>query len=832
MWRARPCGLVGKCLSRRFFQSSSTPFQRTSFWSDRIRTVEDLNLRLSTCLFYNQSQPAEKLFTIARKERLPFNQTSIEYTILALCSQDFAEKAEELLDTIHQSELIPVSERMFFSLIIHWANRNEWKRVNDLFEKMKEYGISPSEKTYGLLAYQVVQKENDRYREEFGFVSEGEKLEKKLQSTTKDADFFHYIEAALNRPSQKYQLPHMQIQQLIKGLEIPSENRLAFLHFLFRSEFPYTQQGARAFPLLEEFRRKYSQSILEPKIFSSRTPSFSFQGEEDYREHHGYDQNADLREPDDEENDFEELEEADDGIDIEDHPLYYESDEVEWPQLALSAQNILAGVPSARRPFEEIEYEQLFDIEKLISEGKGLLVSLEEDYPVTFGQVGGVSPSLHAGVQLNTVLGILTANGVKPNEKLFAALVLGYGRGGDIDGVQRIVDEFSRLGVSVDDRVLNCLIEVYARSAKMNDASHLDWIRKQKKIPLHHDGHIALIYGFGQVGKLDLALKSFEELEAAGFSHSHESYCALLYAYCKNGKFDEIPQVLENLQKLGSPAELYEYKYIISHALQFAREDIALSYFLQISKDGLELDQELLEQLFDISYSRNVQIYNQIFEKLRASNYHFSLAQYKAHLKLLLNQNQFDEAVELVSEMTNDYTNPTAEIFALIIEKLVEKKDYPAIYAFVNRQPKINTAYDGMVLAFADIATSANKTIAQYLEAEGLQFNEYLWESIVYYYSKRNILDKVWDSLTDMNLSGFGGTPRLYGIAIYAFIKGANPDRATETLAQMKRNGISVSRVTDAVSMLMRPDIVEEVEEFCEKANSEVTSMRDLLFSL
>ena len=107
-----------------------------TFLLDRVRSVEDLNIRLSVCYEQNKPYQAYQLYEFARLERLPFDDLSLEYTVFSLTKNGHYTKAQELLENVIEEDNFQPSENCFIAIGQGLLGKGDYLNFNKLVAKM------------------------------------------------------------------------------------------------------------------------------------------------------------------------------------------------------------------------------------------------------------------------------------------------------------------------------------------------------------------------------------------------------------------------------------------------------------------------------------------------------------------------------------------------------------------------------------------------------------------------------------------------------------------------------------------------------------------------
>ena len=154
-------------LQSNFRSSSVVNFNLGSFYSsksrfdpkreyplgDRIRSVEDLNIRLSTCAHYNKPSSALNLLESAWKERVPFNHDSLIYTIYALVQNGQFSRAERVLEDYRKNERRTPPEFAYHYIMAGYARSGQFGSIQKLILQMRTAEVPESEKFYETLLH-------------------------------------------------------------------------------------------------------------------------------------------------------------------------------------------------------------------------------------------------------------------------------------------------------------------------------------------------------------------------------------------------------------------------------------------------------------------------------------------------------------------------------------------------------------------------------------------------------------------------------------------------------------------------------------------------------
>ncbi|CAJ1968057.1 unnamed protein product [Sphenostylis stenocarpa] len=150
---------------------------------------------------------------------------------------------------------------------------------------------------------------------------------------------------------------------------------------------------------------------------------------------------------------------------------------------------------------------------------------------------------LHKYEEAKRTLNLMVEKGVAPNVVTCATFIEIYCKEGNFAEAERFLGNMDKKGVVPNIVAYNTLIDAYSRKEKVKQA--------HKEIMPDVFTYISLIHGECIVGKVDEALKLFNEMLVKGIRGSVKTYTTIICGLSNEGRADEAFKLYDEMLRMG-----------------------------------------------------------------------------------------------------------------------------------------------------------------------------------------------------------------------------------------------------------------------------------------
>ncbi|XP_020271259.1 pentatricopeptide repeat-containing protein At1g66345, mitochondrial-like [Asparagus officinalis] len=156
----------------------------------------------------------------------------------------------------------------------------------------------------------------------------------------------------------------------------------------------------------------------------------------------------------------------------------------------------------------------------------------------------------------------------------------------------------------------------------------------QKKLILDDVMNSLVIYGYCEMGKLELAYEFYDSMVKRGFSSNAFVHTSFIGAYCKDGRIEKAMRLMEEMESIGLKPYDKTYNFLMGGCSRVGRLDDSLKLHERMLKKGFILDcsacseiagklseagevekaSELLTVLIDKGFVPNEEIYSKLMD--------------------------------------------------------------------------------------------------------------------------------------------------------------------------------------------------------------------------
>ncbi|XAR67971.1 hypothetical protein NMG60_11002934 [Bertholletia excelsa] len=199
-------------------------------------------------------------------------------------------------------------------------------------------------------------------------------------------------------------------------------------------------------------------------------------------------------------------------------------------------------------------------------------------------------------------------------------------------------------------------------------------------------------------GEFDEANKIVEAMKNAGYEPDNITYSQLVFGLCKARRLDEACKVLDDMETHGCVPDLKTWTILIQGHCTANEVEGALLCFAKMMEKGCDPDADILDVLIKGFIGQNrIDGANKLFiEMVNKARLVPWQATYKSLIQKLLDQRNFEEALDLLRLMKKHKYPPFAEPFLQYISrfgtvndagdflKALSVKEYPSVSAYLH----------------------------------------------------------------------------------------------------------------------------------------------------
>eukprot|EP00339_Tiarina_fusa_P012812 CAMPEP_0117005602 /NCGR_PEP_ID=MMETSP0472-20121206/6151_1 /TAXON_ID=693140 ORGANISM="Tiarina fusus, Strain LIS" /NCGR_SAMPLE_ID=MMETSP0472 /ASSEMBLY_ACC=CAM_ASM_000603 /LENGTH=731 /DNA_ID=CAMNT_0004706873 /DNA_START=190 /DNA_END=2382 /DNA_ORIENTATION=+ len=454
-----------------------------------------------------------------------------------------------------------------------------------------------------------------------------------------------------------------------------------------------------------------------------------------------------------------------------------------------------------------------FSVEDKIESGEGVMLDINDDILFSLSY----DRKTIAG---RSVLSVMVEKGLEASSELYAAIVDGYGRGGNESALETAINEAQTLECDVTEAVVNRTISSYGRTGniKLLDES-LDWAHKNE-VPLEHTTLNSAMYAYSQAKKFASVIKIRDELIANGYPTNPDHEPAILHMYATQGNIDAIDLALQARIDAGNPPTSQTFGAIIQGLTTTKKFDTAVRYYKQMNDMNLSASEQTLNFAFTCLHkTRDLEGATKCLWLLREYGYPcLDAKKAEGIIDLLCEQKQFSHAIQLLGLYKNISFMLKPRNFTFLLQGLLETEKLRIISTL---QPKMRwPCYIALSMIYGPKAVEAN-TNALVLIAKEHNVSAPVVEGCIFYYMQKNDADRTLDVLDycKKELPQIIFTPPLYVFAYLTLFRNQRVAEALELLKYMESKEISISTISiTAKKNLSATNFHELYEEFSQRA--------------
>lgn len=805
-WTRSACSARGtwiRSTSSFSFSQSENPFAptRTSLLAERARTPSELNFRLSTCLQYRKSGVALQMYEQARRERLPFDDLSMEYVVYNLSLNGQFRRAEQLLNDYSKEERLVPSQKAYHYVLIAYARGGEFTRLQEALEQMHANEVPITEETYRLILqnaerfYWAKDYQNLLYRKKL--LRQKTPLSHAPPSRYVAPSFEEFLADQSSATADTTSEESSPSPSPFKGS--PAEGRserqrkdLDALNKLFgkapTSNTRSSSSGLISDKDLASTKKSAGNAEESEENFldsTNRTGTYrSFTDDQKRSEHapllraitevakHQASARVQQREvlvgcTDDP------LDEEDLGSFLSARANYFEvlipdphqmgnfrgnqtkericsltgarldaSGKAVADDLAIpyhDNDNALSLTP--RYHYMDSTKEPItetFSVERKIDEGRGAMLHIDEDILFSLSYDRGT-------VTDQSLLGALSVEGMSGTPAMYAALVDGYGRAGHVDAVERTLSEMYELGVVADAGVGNRTIQAFARNLALDRMETILAEVRRCKIPLHTETLQALLYAYGRTKntvRYEAILKEYRDVAA---TEQVEHDPTVLYMRAASNDTDAIRTTLDFVRQTDSSARLSVYDAAMSgYAAAKNWEQVAATYKQMVADEVIPSEHCLDLACTAFHKTRDLdQLVRAIYTLYRTGYVPLNGKRAEALVDLLCGEGLCSEALQLMELHKELPFLLKPRHLTFVLEQLLKTEKVNVINKF--SEPLRWPSYVAMAMMYGPQARDAGQGVAQYMAKQGVQVTKPVLEGIAYYLMEKDDLEGILD---------------------------------------------------------------------------------------
>jgi len=809
-WTRSLCSTRGpwiRSTSSLSFSQLENPFAptRNSLLAERARTPSELNFRLSTCLQYRKSGVALQMYEQARRERLPFDDLSMEYVVYNLSLNGQFRRAEQLLNDYTKEERLVPSQKAYHYVLIAYARSGEFARLQEALEQMHANEVPITEETYQLVLQNA---------ERFYWAKDYQNLLYRKKLLRQKTPLSHAPPSRFVAPS----LDEFLADQPSASVEGASNETS-------RSTSPLAgSQGSSAEGRSERQRkdldalnklfgkapapntRGTSSGLISDKDLAS-TKKSKIAGAEESEEN--------FLDPANRTGTYRSF--SDDQKRSEHAPLLRAINEVAKHQASAHAQQreLLVGCTddpldeedlgsfmTARANYFEVlipdphqmgnfrgnqNKERICSLTgaRLDASGKALVDDLAIPYhdndnalaltsryhyldttkePITetFSVERkideGRGAMLHIDEEIlfslsydrgavagQSLLGALSVAGMEGTPAMYAALVNGYGRAGHVDAIERTLQEMHEIGVMADGGVANRTIQAFARNLVLDRMEDILSEARRCKIPLTTDTLQALLYAYGRSKNTVRFEATLAELRQAASAEQVAQDPTVLYMQAAKNESNVVEDALKVVRQTENKASLGAYDGVMAgYAAAKNWEQVAATYKQMVEENVTpsEYCLDLACTAFHKTRDLN-QMVRAIYTLYRTGYVPLNGKRAEGLIDLLCGEGLCSEALQLMEMHKEMPFLLKPRHFTFVLEQLLKKEKVTVINKF--SEPFRWPSYIAMAMLYGPSAREAGQGIAQHMTQQGVQVTKPVLEAIAYYLMEKNDLEGILD---------------------------------------------------------------------------------------
>ncbi|OMO63720.1 hypothetical protein CCACVL1_22332 [Corchorus capsularis] len=215
-----------------------------------------------------------------------------------------------------------------------------------------------------------------------------------------------------------------------------------------------------------------------------------------------------------------------------------------------------------------------------------------------------------------------------------------------------IYESMQAAGCLLDGSTYELMIPSLAKSGRLDAAVKLFQEMKERKFWPSFSIFASLVDSMGKAGRLDTSMKMYTEMQSSGFRPSATMFVSLIESYAKAGKLDTALQLWSEMKSAGFRPNFGLYSMIIESHAKSGKLDTATSIFKDMEKAGFLPTPSTYSCLLEMhAASGQVDSAMKLYNSMINAGLRPGLSTYTAILTLLANKKLVDVAAKILLEM-------------------------------------------------------------------------------------------------------------------------------------------------------------------------------------
>ncbi|KAJ8558498.1 hypothetical protein K7X08_034027 [Anisodus acutangulus] len=329
----------------------------------------------------------------------------------------------------------------------------------------------------------------------------------------------------------------------------------------------------------------------------------------------------------------------------------------------------------------------------------------------------------------------------------------------------------------------------------------------------------SMISILGRSGKVDLAVKVFENAVNDGYGNTVYVYSALISAYAKSGYCNEAIRVFETMKDSGLKPNLVTYNALIDACgkggADFKR---ASEFFDDMLKNGVQPDRITFNSLLAVCSGAGLwETARGLFNEMVYRGIDQDIYTYNTFLGAACNGGQVDVAFDIMSEMHAKNILPNQVTYSTVIRGCAKAGRLDRALSLFNEMKCAGitldrVSYNTLLAIYASLGKFEEAlNVSKEMEGMGIKKDVVTYNALLDGFGKQGMYTKVKQLFAEMKAEKLSPNLLTYSTLISVYLKGGLYEDAVEVYKEFKKQGLRADVVfySKLIDALCKKGLVE-----------------------
>ncbi|XP_020581196.1 pentatricopeptide repeat-containing protein At2g31400, chloroplastic [Phalaenopsis equestris] len=276
------------------------------------------------------------------------------------------------------------------------------------------------------------------------------------------------------------------------------------------------------------------------------------------------------------------------------------------------------------------------------------------------------------GVDFEVTVGFyreMLQDGILPDRKTFNSLLAGCSHVGRLEDARILFDEMIDLGIGRDIYTYNTFIDVLCKGGNMEFAVDVIPDMVANNVLPNVVTYSTLMDGYAKLDRHEEALNLYMEMKSLGIQLDRVCYNTLLSIFVKSARYEEITGVCEEMEVMSIEKDIITYNSLITGYGKQGRFDVVSYLIRDMRERGVASNVLTYSTLMDIySKAGMYEVAANVFLEFKESGLKADVVLYSSFIDMLAKNGLVKLAVRLLDEMTHIGIEPNVVTYNTIID--------------------------------------------------------------------------------------------------------------------------------------------------------------------